>query len=71
MKSTLDIFELQMKRAKKGFRCVKGAIAFLNSLKGAILKKSLGHPGLNKQKKSFKLIPNTITKYFEYVLQHI
>ena len=32
---------------KKDLRCVKVAIAFLNSLKGTTWKKSLGNPGLH------------------------
>ena len=35
-----------MKSKKKSLRCVKGAIAFLNSLKGAI-KKRVGNPDLD------------------------
>ena len=34
----LDILELQKKSKKKGLSCFKWVIAFLNSLKGAILK---------------------------------
>ena len=35
------------KQKKKGFRCVQGAKAFLNSLKGAIWKKILGNPAID------------------------
>ena len=39
LKLILDIRELQMKcKKQKGFRCVKGAIAFLNSLKESFKK---------------------------------
>ena len=41
-KLILDILVLQMKKRSQG------AIAFLNALKEAILKKSLGNPGLKK-----------------------
>ena len=40
---------LDKKEKKKGSRCVKGAIAFLISQKGAISKKSLGNPSLQKK----------------------
>ena len=47
MKLTLDTLEFKMMSKKKGLKYVKGAIAFLNSVKGAIKKNSLANPALD------------------------
>ena len=37
-------------KKKKGLKCFEGAIAFFNSLKGAIFKNSLENPAENELK---------------------